>query len=177
MRVEQYLKEHGTPIFLKKGSSLFRQGEQAGKSFHYLHSGLLKASYLTAEGKESIKTFFCDGALVGSLHCVIEKAALPFSTIALRDSQLVRFSVDDLKDRAKVDLELANELIERLIQVALKKEKREREFLTLTPFERYCALRKQSPEILENVTQADIALYLGVTPVALSRMKSRAIRS
>ncbi|MCH6258922.1 hypothetical protein MLD52_20365 [Puniceicoccaceae bacterium K14] len=142
-----------------------------------MKSGLLKATYLTLEGKEAIKTFFSGGALVGSLHCVMKKEALPFGAVALQGSSLFSFSLEDLRACAKTDLELANELIERLIQVALVKERREREFLTLSPYERYCSLRDQAPEILENVTQADIVLYLGVTPVALSRMKGRAMRS
>lgn len=176
MRLDQYLARNGQPVSVNEGQFLLRQGE-ASAALHFLQSGLLKATYVTADGKESIKTFFADGAIVGSFQCAAENAPVPFSVVALEDSRLLRFALGHLRAAAKTDLELANELIERLLQIALRKEQRERAFLTMTPYERYCALREQDPRILERVAQYDIALYLGVTPVALSRMKGRALRA
>ncbi len=43
------------------------------------------------------------------------------------------------------------------------------EFLTLPAQARYRVLLEQSPELPERVKQKDIARYLGITPVALSR--------
>ena len=40
--------------------------------------------------------------------------------------------------------------------------------------ERYRLLCERSPELIERLTQKDIARYLGITPVALSRIRARA---
>ena len=78
-----------------------------------------------------------------------------------------------LRQGSKSDLKLANELIERLIQLAMKKEQREFEFLCMTAEERYLKMLGTSPELIESVTQNDLAKYLGITPVGLSRIKKR----
>ena len=55
----------------------------------------------------------------------------------------------------------------------MKKERREREFLTESAEERYRMLLERSPALFDKVTQKDIARYLGITPVALSRIRKR----
>ena len=45
--------------------------------------------------------------------------------------------------------------------------------LTLSPTERYRAFLRHSPGVAERVLQRDLARYLGVTPVSLSRLKAR----
>jgi len=52
-------------------------------------------------------------------------------------------------------------------------EKRERELLTLSAEERYRALVAERPELLGRVPQKDLARYIGVTPVAMSRIVTR----
>lgn len=176
MRLDQYLAAHGRPVALLPGQSLLRPGE-AAPPFYFLQTGLLKATYLAADGKEAIKSFLDAGSLVGSLRAACDGAPSPLGVVALEPSSLLRFSLADLREQARADLELANELIERLLRVAAKKEQREQEFLMLSPFDRYIALRATNPSLLQRVTQNDIARYLGVTPVALSRMKGRAQRA
>ena len=53
----------------------------------------------------------------------------------------------------------------------MKKERREYEFLCLSAEERYRLLIKRSPDLVRQVTQNEIARYLGITPVALSRIR------
>ena len=56
---------------------------------------------------------------------------------------------------------------------ALVKERRERELLMFTPEERYRRFLEDYPELVESVAQKDIASYLGITPVGLSRIVRR----
>ena len=55
----------------------------------------------------------------------------------------------------------------------MKKEIREYELLCLSAEDRYKRLLKHTPDILKLVTQNEIARYLGITPVGLSRIKRR----
>ncbi len=43
----------------------------------------------------------------------------------------------------------------------------------MTPEARYLALRAGAPEALARLPQGDVARFLGVTPVAFSRIKRR----
>ena len=54
-----------------------------------------------------------------------------------------------------------------------RKEKRERELLTLSPEERYRSFSHEYPMLSSRIPQKDIARYLGVTPVGLCRIKKR----
>jgi CRP-like cAMP-binding protein len=46
-------------------------------------------------------------------------------------------------------------------------------FIRDTPKERYLNLVKEKPHIVQRVPQQYIASYLGITPVSLSRIRSR----
>lgn len=54
-----------------------------------------------------------------------------------------------------------------------RKERREMELLTLSPEDRYIRFMHDNPELVAALRQSDIASYIRVTPVALSRIKSR----
>jgi CRP-like cAMP-binding protein len=54
-----------------------------------------------------------------------------------------------------------------------RKEHREMELLTLSPEERYRNFLRNYPTLATVIRQRDIASYVRVTPVALSRIKSR----
>ena len=70
-------------------------------------------------------------------------------------------------------MQVAQFVIDGLLELAMKKERREYEFLCLSAEDRYRLIREREPTMLGRVTQNDIARYLGITPVALSRIKSR----
>lgn len=80
---------------------------------------------------------------------------------------------EKLHERSREDHELANKMIELLLRFSMKKEWREYEFLCLSAEARYALLLEATPELINKVTQNDIARYLGITPVALSRIKKR----
>jgi len=102
-------------------------------------------------------------------------SACQFSVICLADSTLRKIPLALLLEQSDKDLEMANDVINLLIKLALKKEKREFEFLCLDAESRYRQLVEASPELLEKVTQNDLARYLGITPVGLSRIKKRVL--
>ena len=65
-----------------------------------------------------------------------------------------------------------NLLIKSLLESAyIKKEKREREFLLDSAEIRYKRFLKENSNLIDRIKQYQIASYLGITPVALSRIK------
>lgn len=172
MNLSAFLSAYGRSVRLEPREYFFRQGEESPK-FGYVATGLLKASFVTYEGKEYIKSFVKEGDVIGSLRAVCDRIALPFSLVAIEQTELIAFDLPPIFERAREDREMANELIQALMQLALKKERREFEFLALSPESRYQSFVDHSPDLIDRVTQNDVARYLGITPVALSRIRRR----
>ena len=57
-----------------------------------------------------------------------------------------------------------------------RKEKRERELLTLRPEQRYRAFIAETPGLEQRIPQRDLARHLGLTPVGLNRIVQRVRR-
>lgn len=58
-------------------------------------------------------------------------------------------------------------------QLYIKKETREAEFLLDDAETRYQRFQSSYPGLEERLTQYHVASYLGITPVALSRIRNR----
>ncbi|MCF6442476.1 Crp/Fnr family transcriptional regulator [Pseudoalteromonas luteoviolacea] len=170
MELQNYIAKNGIPLEIEKGKQVFAQGELC--DYVYLvKSGLLKAFYITADGKETIKSFIQAGTIIGSLNAAHCKVPSTFSLEALSRSELVQVPFYELLALSKKSISISQEFIQILLSLSLKKERREYELLTLSATERFENLCKDQPELVKKLTQNDIAKYLGITPVALSRIK------
>lgn len=172
MNFHELFQLEGVTIKKEKGEHVFMQGD-SDKSLYFIQSGLLKAYYTSEDGKESVKSFLLSNDIIGSLTSSYSKGVCSFSLLCLESTVLIKTPFKNLWEHSKKDMEIANEMIEFLLRFAMKKEKREYEFLCLSAEERFCILENNSPSLLEKVTQNDLARYLGVTPVGLCRIKKR----
>jgi len=172
MDFSELLKTEGKVIKKTKNEHIFMQGED-DRSLYFLQSGLLKAYYTSDEGKEFVKSFITTKEIICSLASAYSEEKCSFSLICLEDCVLTKIPFTKLYESSNKHHEVASNMIELLLSFAMKKEKREYEFLCLSAEQRYHLLEKSSPDIVRQVTQNDIARYLGITPVALSRIKNR----
>jgi len=173
MNFYNFLQREGKRIEKAQHEHVFRQGDP-DRSLYMVESGLLKAYYTSESGKESVKSFILPQDIIGSLTSAYSEKSCSFSLLCLEPTLLIAIPFAKLYECSLQDHGVANDMVELLLKFAMKKEKREFEFLCLSAEERYCLLAETSPILLEKVTQNDIARYLGVTPVALSRIKKRA---
>ncbi len=172
MNLNEYIRHHGKPRNYDKGDALFSQGEVC-KKLYFIEKGLTKVFYLTSDGREFIKSFIMEDAFIASLRSLTLGETSSFTIICLEPSSVIELDFQKLISFAATDLDMSNSLNEALLQLVLKKEKREYEFLCLSAQERYQLLADSSPHLVSRVNQADIARYLGITPVALSRIRHR----
>ena len=176
MKLSEFVAKNGTALQKEAGSHLFRQGDQ-DQSLYVVHAGLLKAYYLSPDGKEHIKSFILPGDSIGSLMSSYAGKACTFSLVCLRPCQLSVLRFTDLYEASKSDAEMSADIVDFLLGFGMKKENREYELLCLSAEERYKRMMQTAPMILDLVTQNEIARYLGVTPVGLSRIKKRVVGS
>ena len=166
------LRENRVNKSYAKGTHVFQQGEVCRDVF-CLHKGLVKLYYNTFEGKEWIKSFIPDVGVFGSRKSQILGDASPFSVLCLEDSEIVRYPFDLFEQVCLDDEDLAHDLFAFTQWLGLKKEIREYRLLCLSAEEAYSDLVSQQPDLVNRITQIDIARYLGITPIALSRIKKR----
>ncbi len=171
MNFSELVKQFGTSQCYEKRSYVFSQGEE--NSYVYIViEGVLKACYHDEDGKEYIKSFLFPGDSIASSQA-LNGQLCSFNLVCLKEAKLIKLSYQTIRQAAANNLEIANSIIELLMSFAMKKEQREFELLCLDAQTRYENLLAQSPDIYEQLTQNDIARYLGITPVALSRIKHR----
>ena len=172
MDLNGYIRHHGKRRDYNKGDLLFSQGGLC-KDLYFLEKGLTKVTYLTPDGHEFVKSFITESAFITSLRSLMLGETNSFTVIFLEPSSVIQLDFWGLMSIVSTDLEMSNSLNEILFQFAIKKERREYEFLCLSAQERYQLFVERSPQLVERVNQADIARYLGITPVALSRIRHR----
>jgi CRP/FNR family transcriptional regulator, anaerobic regulatory protein len=160
------------PLRLAAGEHFIRPGEPAVR-FGLILSGLLRFYYLDRDGRQATKAFRGAGEVAAPYAELLLGVASRSSIDALEDSELLvadyaRF--DALSRRRPCWQAVARLMAEHHY---LAKERREYEFLQTSAEDRYLAFRRERPDLLERLPQYQIASYLGVTPVALSRIRGR----
>ncbi|MBL6746221.1 MAG: Crp/Fnr family transcriptional regulator [Pseudomonadales bacterium] len=172
MNFEDFARVNGEPFNIVSQQTVFSQGRQSS-SLYIVNEGILRTTYVTPEGKEHIKSFVLAGDVIGSLSAIHGGGKCSFSLISCMPCKLTRLSIGDVYSASRKHLDIASAMIDILIAYGSKKERREYELLCLTAEERYRLMLKNAREIVDSVPQQQIALYLGITPVALSRIKKR----
>lgn len=167
------LKQQAVIKSYPKGSHIFQQGEVCRDVF-CLNKGLIKLYYNTLEGKEWIKSFIPDIGLFGSRKSQLLGDASPFSVVCLEDSEVIKYPVSLFERICLEDKELSTALFGFMQWLGLKKEIREYRLLCLSAEDAYKEFVTTNPDLASRITQIDIARYLGITPIALSRIKKRA---
>lgn len=157
---------------LQPGQALF-EVHQPWPWLAIVGTGLFKLVYRREGGSERIKSFITAPGFFTSLAGLPPGGRTSFAAIAMERATVELLSYPAIL--ALADRHLAWQRTWRVAieQYGARKEKRERELLTLTPEERYALFLSESPGLAERIPQKDLALYLGITPVGLSRMRGR----
>lgn len=157
---------------LEEGAFFSRPGEPATR-FAVVLSGWLRHFYVDAKGKESVKAFRGPLEVSGPYAEILQRRPSRTFIEALTDTELFVFEVAEVDAAAERSLELQR-LVRRFVEVQfVAKEQREYEFLMLSAEERYRQLCTTFPELVAVLPQYQLASYIGITPVALSRIRAR----
>lgn len=156
---------------LLSAGEFFIQAGSVAPEIGFLVSGFLRYFYLDEEGREFTRYFCRDRGFVNARDGHGNASA--YSVVSLEQTDLVVFKYQDwvaLMDSDPLWGRLGFHLQEAAHRYA---EERLRSFVMESATTRYLRLLKQFPGIENRVRQYDIATYLGITPVALSRIRHR----
>lgn len=162
-------------LHLARGDYLVEEGQHP-KRLGFIRHGIIRAFYRTAEGHEYNKTFFTAGMFVCALAGLLRRTASYINLQALEDTHLLvtdYATFTNLYSRHHALERLGRRVIE---EEWVKKEHRELRLVLCTAEERYAYFQQEHPTLESRIPQYHIASFLGITPVALSRIRGRMLR-
>jgi len=157
-------------LCLDKGQALLRAGEQA-QTVGLVVSGGLREFYVLADGTERTKGFSLPGWFAGSLSDLLVPAPSKVWIEAAQPSVLVSLPWRAYQARVGRDAHWARFAQRMAEALYLIKVQREYELLALDAAARLDATLARWPTLTQVFSQRDIASYVGVTPVHLSRLR------
>ena len=169
--LEDDLKKLFEPKVYSKGDHLFKQGEICRHMF-YIEKGMVRVYYYSGNGKEITAWFSAENTLITALDSFYYHKPTRDYCELLEDSVIYPISFSEF------EIILNSEKGSRLAFYILYEITRKMTgLITSIKFqsaeERYKALIKEYPEILQRASLGHIASYLGITQETLSRIRGK----
>ena len=156
---------------VKKKTAILKSGKIA-KEVYLVIEGCLRL-YYEKDGEDLSAYFFTEGMFAGAYDSFTSQQPSRHSIEAIEDSTILVISYVDWMTLFE-EFPWMNEFVRKVI---------ERRFIALhqlftsyildSPEERYMHLLKNYPDLINRVPQHQLATFLGITPVSLSRIRNR----
>ena len=156
---------------LKKKTILLQAGNVANEVY-FIISGCIRL-FCEKDGEDLSTYFFTEEMFAGAYDSFISRKPSRHSIETLEDCQVLTLSYQALQE-LYVEFPKMNEFTRKAI---------EERFVLLhdlftsyvlnSPEERYLNLLNERPDLLSRIPQHQIASFLGITPVSLSRIRNR----
>ncbi|MBV1789453.1 Crp/Fnr family transcriptional regulator [Marinobacterium sp. D7] len=151
-------------------STLLSAGQRWDRLF-FIRKGLVRLYYLDAQGKESNKAFFAEGDTLWPVAPRDRAEPVRFNIAMLENTELLECELAPLMGVLveqgyweRFALPFAEKLIEQKFQ-------REHDFLMLSATRRYDKFVSTNPDIANRIPDYQLASFLGITNVTLSRIR------
>lgn len=169
--MREYCMANGNSISYAKGD-YFAEVGCVGKYIGFVKSGYFKYCVLTSKGDYAVTGFsFADECIMDFTQSFIFDKPSKITIIAGCDAEVVQVPLRVLRDFLTIN---NPDLIPHMSAVVLEEAySRYLHLYQKSPTERYLELVEKYPEFIEQVTLRDIASYLLVTPIYLSRIRKK----
>lgn len=155
---------------LKPGEKLVDQGGKSNK-VAFLSQGLMRAYSTLESGREITKNIFTPISFVGALSSLVKNKPSIYCYEAMVDSVIFEVNFHEFLEISKKNIQISN-LYNRVLEyVFIVYEKKQMQLAALNATERYLDLKKRIPNIEILIPQYQIASYLNISPVQLSRIR------
>ncbi len=155
----------------KKKIILLKEGTVSNEVY-FVVKGCIRL-FCEKNGEELSTYFFTENMFAGSYDSFISRKPSKVSIETLEDCEVLALSHKSLEELYSLFPKM-NEFVRKSI---------EERFVVLhdlfisyilnSPEERYLTLQKDRPDLLNRIPQHQIASFLGITPVSLSRIRNR----
>lgn len=152
-------------------TTLLREG-QVSRTAYYIEKGCLRI-WFNNNGRDITFQFFFEGEGVSSLESFRTHQPSLFNLESLEPCIVHSIAQKDFEYILEQSPAIKNEIELHTMYRLIFYQKLFLSRIKNNPQERYEELLEQRPDILQRVPQHYIASYLGITPVSLSRIRSR----
>lgn len=140
---------------------------------YFVNSGTLRAYFLNKDGKESTIMFALKDWWVTDMNCFINQQPAMLNIVATEKTEILQISKTDL-DLLFQEVPKFERFFRIIFQNAyIREQLRVIQNLSLTAAERYENFANKYPQVMQQVTQKQIASYLGITPEFLSTIRNK----
>lgn len=174
-QLEPYWNDVSGLFKLKKvpvKTTLLESGETS-KYMFMVSAGCLRIFMIKGDGTEVTVQFFFEKQMVASIESAFTGKPGRMYLESIEDCEIIMIRLRDFRE-IFMKYDALKELPLRFLQKRLLYYMDlYTSFIMNTPEERYIKLTEENPGITERVPHYYIATYLGITPVSLSRIRSR----
>lgn len=156
---------------IEKGEYLLKNGERCRKIF-FINKGLTK-TYFNRGDKEFIMRFFPENSMFTVLDSYIQQTPSTHMILALETTTITFINQTDLEELCKKHHSIETFFRKLISFASLNMMKRISEMLEENATERYNHFVKENNLLLQRISLGDLANYLGITQVSLSRIRAK----
>lgn len=164
------LLNHLTSRSYAKGELLLRNGDTCRKLF-FIDEGLTK-TYFRKEEKEFIMRFFPDKSLFTVVDSFETQTPSHYEIMALEPTAVTSILKTDLETLCKAHHCIETAYRKLMAFATINMMKRISEMLEENATERYAHFLRDHGTLLQRISLGDLASYLGITQVSLSRIRA-----
>ena len=158
---------------IKKGTIIVDVGDTK-KELFFIRKGLIRSYLITDEEEEITFQLFPESHICGNVTAILFDEPSRFRFQALERSKVYAIDYDAFHHFAAQNPEFSALNIRHLSKSVMKQAfQRVESFVFLSPEERYKKYVKDYPDVVNRAPDKYIAHVLGITPVSLSRIRSR----
>ncbi|PTM06700.1 MAG: hypothetical protein DA407_11435 [Bacteroidetes bacterium] len=143
------------------------------KKVYMLVSGVITAFVNSESGKQFNKQIFTPISFAGALTAILKNEPSEVTYMTLTECKVYEIDFEDFKELCRQDFEIGRLYVKVLEHIFITYEARSLDLMRLDATERYVKLRSQIPDIDNLIPQYQIASYLNITPVQLSRIRKK----
>ncbi|MDQ0638284.1 CRP-like cAMP-binding protein [Pedobacter sp. W3I1] len=164
------LSQHLESLRFKKGEVILIEGSTC-KHLYYINSGLVKIGF-ESKDRTFIMRFFAEGEMFTVLDSYLSQKPSTYEVVALEDTVITRISRTEM-DKLRTRFHRMETFFGKLVAMAsVNMMDRIGEILEEQASARYENFLKENPGLLQRVSLRDLASYLGITQVSLSRIRA-----
>jgi CRP-like cAMP-binding protein len=159
-----------------KKNKIFIYRNRSNENEYFVLSGICKSFISDKQGNEITLSFFTDNSVITPNNIRTTENISSMSFKALTDLKLATIDAIKFQYLMRNHNDIRNFAITVLQNDLIKKNEKEIELASLSAKERLIKFRRRYPNLENQIPHSDIASYLGITNISLSRLRKDLIR-
>lgn len=157
---------------IKKDKFFLEEGERSTQ-IGLVVKGVFRSYYIDKDGNDITKYFYNEGGILFSYVAHLCQNETTYYIQAVEDSEILVADISDFEKIVEGNYQLLLFYKKMIDKIVVMKEEHAISFKLLNSIERYRQFQETYPGLENRIKQCHLASYLGITPVSLSRIRTK----